>query len=186
MRAYWWLGFLSLVAAVIGFGMARKTRAGTRAIDMLMLKLPLFGSIVTRLAFARFGRSLGVVIRSGMPILDGLPVVANALGNSIIAEVIIAAKERIRQGRAISESLTTSPLVPRMVVQMIRVGEETGAMEAVLNKISDFYEQEVDYILKRFASIIEPVLIIVVGGVVALVAASVLLPIWSLIGGLQR
>jgi type IV pilus assembly protein PilC len=186
VRALWWLVVLAIIVSVVGMIALRGTRGGQRVIDSFMLRLPILGSIVKKLAFARFGRSMAVVIRSGVPMLEGLAAVANALGNRVIGDAIAVARERMRQGRTMADSLSRSPLIPPMVVQMVRVGEETGAMEDVLNKVAEFYEREVDNTVKRFASVVEPLLIVAVGGVVGLVALAVLLPIWTLIARLPR
>lgn len=186
MRSFWWLGVVLVVAAFVALAALRRTRAGRRTIDVLLLRLPIIGQMIQKLAFARFGRSMAVVIRSGVPLLEGLAAVADALGNRVIGDAITAARERMRQGKSMADSLARSPLIAPMVVQMIRVGEETGAMETVLNKIAEFYEREVDNTVKRFASVVEPILIMIVGGVVALVALAVLLPIWTLIARLPR
>lgn len=186
VRALWWLVMLAIIVSVVGMIALRGTRGGQRVIDSFILRLPIFGSIVKKLALARFGRSMAVVIRSGVPMLEGLAAVANALGNRVIGDAIAVARERMRQGRTMAESLSRSPLIPPMVVQMVRVGEETGAMEDVLNKVAEFYEREVDNTVKRFASVVEPLLILAVGGVVGLVALAVLLPIWTLIARLPR
>ncbi|MBI2123424.1 MAG: type II secretion system F family protein [Armatimonadetes bacterium] len=175
-----------LIALAAGVVAMRRSKAGQRTIDVLILRTPSLGGLVQKLAFARFGRSMAVVIRSGVPMLEGLAAVADAMGNRIIGDAVAATRERMRQGKSMAESLSRSPLIPPMVVQMIRVGEETGAMEEVLSKIAQFYEREVDNTVKRFASIVEPVLIIGVGGVVAMVALAVLLPIWTLIARLPR
>jgi len=186
VRALWWLVVLAIIVSVVGMIALRGTRGGQRVIDSFLLRLPILGSIVKKLAFARFGRSMAVVIRSGVPMLEGLAAVANALGNRVIGDAITVARERMRQGRTMADSLSRSPLIPPMVVQMVRVGEETGAMEDVLNKVAEFYEREVDNTVKRFASVVEPLLIVAVGGVVGLVALAVLLPIWTLIARLPR
>jgi type IV pilus assembly protein PilC len=186
IRSLWWLGVLLVVAFVVTIVLLRNSKAGRRTIDVILLRLPIMGQIIQKLAFARFGRSMAVVIRSGIPLLEGLSAVADALGNRVIGDAIAAARERMRQGKSMADSLARSPLIPPMVVQMIRVGEETGAMETVLNKIAEFYEREVDNTVKRFASVVEPILIMFVGVVVAIVALAVLLPIWTLIARLPR
>lgn len=186
VRRLWWLVLLLLAGVTVATAVVRGTRSGRRIVDAALLRLPIVGPIAMKLAFARFGRALAVVVRSGVPMLEGLTAVAAALGNRVVGDAIDAARERMRQGSSMAESLSRSRLIPPMVVQMVRVGEETGAMEDVLNKIAEFYEREVDNTVRRFASVVEPVLIIVVGGVVALVALSVLLPVWSLIGNLPR
>ncbi len=185
-RGFWWAGLAIIGLGALGASAARRTDAGQRAVDTLMLRLPILGPLMLRLALARFGRAMAVVIRSGIPILEGLAVVATALGNRLIGSEFEAAREEMRAGRSMAESLRQQRMIPPMVVQMVRVGEETGAMEDVLNKIAEFYEREVDNSVKRFASVVEPVLIVCVGGVVALVALAVLLPIWTLIATLPR
>ncbi len=186
VRAFWWIGLLALGVLGMAASAARRTDAGQRAVDRLMLRVPLLGPMMLRLSLARFGRAMAVVIRSGIPLLEGLAVVATALGNRVVGREFSAAREGMRAGQSMAEALQRQPLVPPMVVQMVRVGEETGAMEEVLNKIAEFYEREVDNTVKRFASVVEPILIVGVGGVVALVALAVLLPIWTLIATLPR
>lgn len=186
VRGFWWVGLAGLGGMAIGASAARRTEAGQRLVDTAMLRLPVLGPLVLRLALARFGHAMAVVIRSGIPILEGLAVVATALGNRIVGREFEAAREGMRAGQSMAQALQRQSLIPPMVVQMVRVGEETGAMEDVLNKVAEFYEREVDNTVKRFASVIEPILIVCVGGVVALVALAVLLPIWTLIATLPR
>ncbi len=186
VRAYWWAGGGALAVAAAGGAALRRSAAGREALDALLLRLPVAGPMVYRLALARFGRAMAVVIRSGIPLLEGLAVVATALGNRVVGRQFEAAREGMRAGQSMAEALRRQPLIPPMVVQMVRVGEETGAMEDVLNKLAEFYEREVDNSVKRFASVIEPVLIVCVGAVVAVVALAVLLPIWTLIATLPR
>lgn len=186
LRAFWWLILAVLAVAWLAAALARRTERGRYVLDAIMLRAPIIGPIVLRMAFSRFGRSLAVVIRSGVPLLEGLAAIADALGNRVVGDGVQAARERMRAGMSMAEALGRSPVIPPMVVQMVRVGEESGAMEDVLNKVADYYEREVDNTVKRFASVIEPVLIAAVGGVVLVVALAVLLPIWSLIGNIQR
>lgn len=186
LRGFWWLILGALGALWLAAALARRTERGQYILDAVMLRAPILGPIVLRMAFSRFGRSLAVVIRSGVPLLEGLSAVADALGNRVVAAGVQAARERMRVGMPMAEALGRSAVIPPMVVQMVRVGEESGAMEDVLNKVADYYEREVDNTVKRFASVIEPVLISAVGGVVLIVALAVLLPIWSLIGNIQR
>lgn len=186
VRTYGVVGVAALGLLALGASTARRTEAGQRAFDAWILRVPLLGPLVHRLALARFGRSMAVVIRSGIPILEGLAVVATALGNRVVGAAFEAAREQMRAGQPMADAMRKQPLIPSMVVQMVRVGEETGAMEEVLGKVADFYEREVDNTVKRFASVVEPILIVCVGGVVFLVALSVLLPIWTLISSLPR
>lgn len=186
LRTAWWLILLLGGGVALLSTLARRTESGHRFIDTAILRAPILGPIVSKLAFSRFGRSMAVVMRSGVPILEGLAAVADALGNRVIGSAVSGARERMRAGMSMAEALGHSPLIPRMVVQMVRVGEETGAMEDVLNKVADYYDREVDNTVKRFAAVVEPFLIFAVGGVVFIVALAVLLPIWTLIGSIQR
>jgi type IV pilus assembly protein PilC len=186
VRTYGVVGLGALALLAVGASAARQTEAGQRAFDTWVLRVPVLGPLVHRLALARFGRSMAVVIRSGIPILEGLAVVATALGNRVVGAAFETAREQMRAGQPMADAMRKQPLIPSMVVQMVRVGEETGAMEEVLGKVADFYEREVDNTVKRFASVVEPILIVCVGGVVFLVALSVLLPIWTLISSLPR
>lgn len=186
VRVYWPFGLAIAVLAAFGASAVRRTETGQRLFDAWVLRVPLLGPIIHRLALARFGRAMAVVIRSGIPILEGLAVVATALGNRTVGAAFSAARDHMRAGQPMADALRRQRLIPSMVAQMVRVGEETGAMEEVLNKVAEFYEREVDNTVKRFASIIEPILIVCVGGVVFVVALSVLLPIWTLISSLPR
>lgn len=186
LRSFWWLGVGAVAGLAFGASLARRTETGRRLVDTLLLRVPIVGPLVLRLSLARLGRAMAVVIRSGIPILEGLAVVATALGNRIVGREFERAREGMRAGQSMADSLSNRALIPSMVVQMVRVGEETGAMENVLTKIAEFYEREVDNSVKRFASVVEPILIVCVGGVVFLVALAVLLPIWTLIATLPR
>jgi len=186
LRGSWWVLLLALAGLAVAGSLARRTLRGQHTVDAIVLRAPILGPIVLRLAFSRFGRSMAVVIRSGVPLLEGITAVAGALGNRVIGAAVEAARERMRVGVSMAEALASSPLIPPMVVQMVRVGEESGAMEEVLNKVADYYEREVDNTVKRFAAVVEPLLIFAVGGVVFVVALAVLLPIWSLIGNIRR
>jgi len=186
LAASWWLLLLLVVAVAAAVAAARRTPSGQRALDGLLLRLPILGPVVLRLALSRFGRSMAVVIRSGVPLMEGMTAVAGALGNQVVGRAVEAARERMRMGVSMAEALAASPIIPPMVVQMVRVGEESGAMEEVLNKAADYYEREVDNTVKRFAAVVEPLLILAVGTVVFVVALAVLLPIWSLIGNIRR
>ena len=186
VRTYGVVGLAALGLLAIGASTARRSEAGQRAFDTWVLRMPVLGPLVHRLALARFGRSMAVVIRSGIPIIEGLAVVATALGNRVVGAAFEASREQMRAGQPMADAMRQQPLIPSMFVQMVRVGEETGAMEEVLGKVADFYEREVDNTVKRFASVVEPILIVCVGGVVFLVALSVLLPIWTLISSLPR
>ncbi|MDQ7843053.1 MAG: type II secretion system F family protein [Armatimonadota bacterium] len=186
LAASWWVLLLLAAAVAAAVAAVRRSPSGRRALDALWLRLPILGPVVLRLALSRFGRSMAVVIRSGVPLMEGITAVAGALGNQVVGSAVEMARDRMRVGASMAEALAASPVIPPMVVQMVRVGEESGAMEEVLNKVADYYEREVDNTVKRFAAVVEPALIFAVGAVVFVVALAVLLPIWSLIGNIRR
>jgi type IV pilus assembly protein PilC len=147
-----------------------------------MLSLPLIGPVMRKIAVARFTRTLGTLLSSGVPILDALEVVATASGNVIIERAIRFCADKIREGRTMAEPLTETGVFPAMVVQMIGVGEQTGALDQMLNKIADFYEEEVDVAVAAMTSMIEPIMMVVVGGMVGFLLIAMYLPIFDIAG----
>ncbi len=180
-------GLLILVAA-IGSGFALKfwygTPAGRMAIDSLILKLPVVGIVMRKIAVARFTRTLGTLISSGVPILEGLDITARTSGNAVVEKAISQTRKAVEAGRSLVDPLKETDVFPGMVTQMIGVGEQTGAMDAMLSKIADFYEDEVDAAVKDMLTAIEPIMIVVLGVVVGGVVISMYLPLFSLIGKL--
>ena len=186
VRHFWWAGILLAVGLGMAAVVTRSSETGQRIMDTVVLKIPIVGPLVSKLALSRFGRAMAVLIRSGGPMLEGLGVVSGALGNRVVGDAVLAARERMQQGESMSQSLQRNRLIPPMVAQMVRVGEESGTVDAIFDRVAEFYEREVDNTVKRFASIVEPILIVGVGGLVALVALAVLMPIWTLIAKLPR
>jgi len=178
-----WIGpFLVVtVLAVISFFQARK-RSPTfrRRTDALALKLPVFGSLLRKVAVARFTRTLGTMIASGVPILDGLDIVAKTAGNMIIEDALNDVRTAISEGKTIAEPLAESGVFPGMVVQMIAVGEETGAMENMLSKIADFYDAEVDEAVDALTAMLEPIMMVGLGGTVGGMLIAMYLPIFKI------
>jgi type IV pilus assembly protein PilC len=171
---------LSPVALWYGYKRVNKTAAGQKFIDSQTLKLPLFGIILKKVAVARFTRTLGTLIKSGVPILQALETVAATAGNVVIAEAVLGARESIREGGHLSDPLKKSGVFPNMVTAMISVGEETGALDAMLSKIADFYDQEVDTAVKGLTSLIEPIVIVVMGAIVGTIVAAMFLPMFGM------
>ncbi len=162
-----------------------KTKFGLYTWDRIKLKLPVFGPLTLKVALARFSRTLGTLLVSGVPILQALETVAGTVDNVIMSDAIMEARARIREGERIGEPLIKSRLFPPMVVQMISIGEESGALDAMLDKIADFYEDEVDAALASLAAAIEPVLIIFLGVAVLLIILGMFMPMISLIQSLS-
>ena len=178
---FWWVLVLGLVGGAIGFKRYYATEAGRRSVDAVMLKVPVLGDVMLKGAVARFTRTLGTLIASGVPILSGLEITARTAGNKIISEAIMVARSSIREGETVSAPLKQSGVFPPMVVQMIAVGEQTGALDEMLTKIAVFYEAEVDTAVDTLTSIIEPIMIVVLGGIVGGMVVSMYLPMFKLI-----
>ncbi len=157
-----------------------QTENGKAVVDRLLLKLPVFGSLFKKIAVARFSRTLGTLVSSGVPILDGLSIVSRTSGNKTIETAILSARASIREGETIAEPLSRSGIFPPMVIQMISVGESTGALDSMLSKIADFYEEEVDIAVANLTSLLEPFLMVFLGVVIGGVVISMYLPIFSM------
>jgi type IV pilus assembly protein PilC len=176
------LGFTAIIAAV---GYTVRTPRGKRAFHRLLLSLPIVGPVLRKIAVARFTRTLGTLLASGVPILDALEIVAKTAGNVIVEEAIMYARARISEGKNMAQPLMETNVFPPMVVQMVGVGEQTGALDAMLNKIADFYEEEVDIAVASLTSLIEPALMVGIGGTVGVVLIAMYLPIFSLAGKIK-
>ena len=182
-------GFMILVAGVGAFFGIKAwygTQQGRYYLDSLLLKLPLMGVLLRKIGVARFTRTLGTLIASGVPILEGLDITARTAGNAVIEKALLNVRKSLEEGKTLTEPLKESNVFPGMVTQMIGVGEQTGAMDAMLQKIADFYEDEVDAAVKDLLTAMEPIMIVVLGGVVGGVVISMYLPLFSLIGKLSK
>jgi type IV pilus assembly protein PilC len=161
------------------------TPSGRMAIDTAMLKMPILGTVLRKIAVARFTRTLGTLISSGVPILEGLDITARTSGNAVVERAISQTRKAVEAGRSLVDPLKETDVFPGMVTQMIGVGEQTGAMDAMLQKIADFYEDEVDAAVKDLLTSMEPIMIVFLGLVVGGVVISMYLPLFSLIGKLS-
>jgi type IV pilus assembly protein PilC len=168
------------VALTVGFILFKRSAYGHRFLDLMMLKMPVIGSLVQKSSIARFTRTLGTLVSSGVPILDGLDVVARSAGNKVIEESINYVRAKVAEGKNIAGPLDETKIFPKMVVQMIAVGESTGAMDVMLTKIADFYDDEVDVAVDSLTSLIEPMIMIVIGGMVGFVMIAMYLPIFAM------
>ena len=173
---------LSMFGAIAGFTYSRKTNGGRHFWDKLLLTVPILGPVMRKIAVARFTRTLGTLLGSGVPILDALNIVGKAAGNVIVEDAILKTSEKIREGRTMAEPLMETGVFPSMVVQMIGVGEQTGAMDTMLNKVADFYEDEVDVAVGALTSLLEPIMMVVIGGIVGVILISMYLPIFDIAG----
>ena len=176
---------LSIVAAV-GFVFFYRNPKGKRLVHHFLLVVPILGPVMRKIAVARFSRTLGTLLQSGVPILDALDVCAKSAGNVVVTSAIYYSRDRIAEGKNMAEPLMETKVFPTMVVQMISVGEQTGALDQMLSKIADFYEEEVDVSVASLTSLLEPLLMVVVGTIVGIVLVSMYLPIFSLAGAMKE
>ena len=179
-----WIGIIVLAAAGWGFRQYYATESGRRVVDGTVLKLPILGLIMRKIAVARFCRTLSTLIGSGVPILDGLDITARTSGNAIVEDAILSTRKSIEGGNTIAAPLKETAVFPAMVVQMIGVGETTGALDTMLSKIADFYEEEVDTAVAGLLTLLEPVMIALLGLVVGGIVIAMYLPIFDLISKL--
>lgn len=170
----------ALIVLIIAFKKYRNTKKGRKQTDSLALKLPVFGDLLKKTAVARFTRTLGTMISSGVPILDALEIVAKTSGNVVLEEVIYDVRSSIAEGQTIAEPLSEADIFPRMVVQMISVGEATGALDTMLSKIADFYDDEVDTAVEALTAMLEPLLMVFLGGAIGGLVVAMYLPIFQM------
>jgi type IV pilus assembly protein PilC len=183
-----WLGHNTFIvlAGLVGFGVVFKrvvdTDRGRLAFDGALLKLPLFGTLLKKVAVARFTRTMGTMLSSGVPIVDALEIVSKASGNRVIEVSLMDVREKVAGGSRMADPLAKSGIFPNMVVQMIAVGEQTGAMDVMLAKIADFYDDEVEATVDGLTSLMEPVMMVVLGGIVGTILVAMYLPIFTIAG----
>ena len=181
----WYIFVGTLFGLIFGTIAMRRTEGGREAFDRMLLKMPIIGPVLRKIVVARFTRTLGTLLSSGVPILDALDICARTSGNRVVEAGILRAKEKISQGHDMAGPLAESKVFPTMVVQMIGVGEQTGAMDQMLQKIADFYEEEVDTAVSGLTSLIEPVMMAFLGVVVGGLIIAMYLPIFKLAGNIQ-
>jgi type IV pilus assembly protein PilC len=182
----WWL-LLTMVAG-LAFGVKKyhDTKEGKKNIDRFLLKIPVLGTVLLKSSIARFTRTLGTLVSSGVPILEGLEITGKAAGNSVVRDAVMRTRSSISSGQTIASPLREAEIFPPMVVQMISVGEETGALDEMLSKIADFYDEEVDAAVDTMTSVIEPVMIVLMGGVVGGMLVAMYLPMFKLVNAIMK
>ena len=169
----------------VAFNRYTSTQVGRRQYDAFKLKLPVFGMLIRKVAISRFCRTLGTLLQSGVPIMQALEIVGKASGNEVVAETVGKVRDSVREGESIAVPLQLSGMFPPLVTQMVSVGEETGNLDGMLAKISDFYDTEVDYMLASLTSLLEPLMILGMGFVVGFIVISVFLPLYQIIGNIH-
>jgi type IV pilus assembly protein PilC len=185
IRRFWWLGLLIMIGLTMAVRRYVRTKAGREQYDRLKLRLPLLGPLVKKIIVARFSRTFGTLVSSGVPIMRALEVVAQAIDNSALGQAVESIRSSIREGESIAIPLGASGMFPLMVVQMVRVGEETGALDTMLNKVADFYDGEVEATVNSLTSILEPVMIVGMGAVIGSLLLAMYLPIFGLANAIK-
>ena len=180
LTTYWYIIMPLFAGSIYGLIRYTRTPTGRLKLHQLMLKIPGISTIVTKVVIARFSRTFSSLIGAGVPVLEAIDVTAGAVGNLVYQDALLKAAEKVKNGATLSSVIENNPLFPAIVSQMLSVGEETGQTDTVLLKVADFYEEEVDVAIEGLSSIIEPVMIVLMGGAVGLIAASVMLPIAGL------
>ncbi|MFM9872088.1 MAG: type II secretion system F family protein [Fimbriimonadaceae bacterium] len=181
----WYIFVITGIVLYVGFKLFSGTRFGRRVVDRIKLKIPVFGPLHLKVCMARFSRTMGTLLTSGVPILQAMETVAGTVGNSIMSDAVLDARARIREGDRIGDPLEASRLFPPMVVHMIGVGEESGSLDYMLQKIADFYEAEVEATLQSLTSALEPVIIVLLGGMVGFIVYAMFAPLLKVITSLS-
>jgi type IV pilus assembly protein PilC len=181
VRRFILLILAGLVGCVFALRSYYRTENGKSTIDALLLKVPIFGTLIRKVSVARFTRTLGTLVQSGVPILEGLRITASTAGNKVVEQAVLQCRVSVTEGKTLAEPLKASGVFPPMVTQMISVGEQTGALDAMLSKIADFYDDEVDTAVSTLTSLLEPLMIVFLGGVVGGLVVAMYLPIFKLV-----
>jgi len=179
------LVILGMGGAVYAFKRFINTKYGRYWFDGVMMKAPVFGPLTRKTAVARFTRTLGTLLRSGVPLMGALEITQDTAGNTHIAEAITKVREAVREGEGLTKKLEETKVFPPMVTQMIAIGEETGAMDDMLTRIADFYDNEVEEAVKALTSLLEPLMMVGIGGMVGSIIIGMYLPMFSIIGAIQ-
>lgn len=183
---YWWIILVGAVGAFVALKLYVKTTNGRWLLDRLKLRAPLVGNIVRKAVMARFARIFATLYRSGIPVLHSLDVVTGTLGNVLVARAVDIIKEDVSEGSSLVAPMQRTGMFPPIVVQMVGVGEETGALDEMLNKVSDYFDSEVEYSIRNLSTTLEPVLLAILAGVILFLALGVFLPMWDLISAFRR
>ncbi|RME21483.1 MAG: type II secretion system F family protein [Deltaproteobacteria bacterium] len=185
MRQNWYIVFGLLIGIPIGIHYFKKWPKGRELWDKMMLRLPLFGNLIRKTAVAKFTRTMGTLIASGVPILDAMQIVARSAGNKVVEDAIMYTREKVSEGKNMADPLAETKVFPGMVVQMIAVGESTGALDQMMQKIADFYDEEVDAAVEALTSMLEPMMLVLLGGMVGYFLVAMYLPIFNLASAVQ-
>jgi len=183
LQGYWYILMAALVALFFSIKKYAATAGGKTFIDRASLKLPVFGQLITKMIISRFCRSLGTLLKSGVPLLQALDIVRNIAGNDVIAKAVGQSQQSIKEGQGLAQPLEQTGVFPPMVTKMISIGEDTGALDSLLEKVAVFYDREVDVAVSKLSSSLEPLLMVFMGGVVGFIVLSIFMPMFKVAGG---
>jgi type IV pilus assembly protein PilC len=180
MKSFWWVLLLLAISMIVAFVMAKKNKTGSYYIDYALLKVPIFGPLLKKATIARMARTLSSLFSSSVPILQAITIVEKVVLNDVMADVLVKSKQSLERGGRLSEPFGEHWIFPPLVTQMVKIGEQTGSLDAMLSKVADFYETEVDTAADRMKSLIEPIMIVVLAGIVGVIVLSIIVPMFSL------
>jgi type IV pilus assembly protein PilC len=180
LRTRWYVFLVGTVGLALAFRAFARTEKGSWTLDRVSLKIPVFGLLVQMRAMARFSRTLATLIKSGVPILTSMAVTQRTVGNRVVADQVQVCSNAVRDGMSMTGPMRTGRIFPQMVIEMISVGEETGSIDGMLSKVADFYEREIDALVERFTSLLEPLIIVVLGVIVAFILLSIVMPMFQM------
>lgn len=182
MQKFWWIVILLIVGTIVGYRFYISTAPGRYTLDTMKIRMPLMGPLFQKIYMARFARNLSTLIAGGIPIVKSLESVADIVGNVVYKEIILDAAEQVRNGKSIASALTVRSEFPPILSQMTQIGESTGRLQEILEKLATFYEKEVEGVLKVLTTLLEPIIMLILGVAVAIMVAGILLPIYNLAG----
>lgn len=183
LQSYWWMILMGIGAVIFAVKQYYNTTTGKETIDILLVKVPVFGDLIVKGGLAKFTRTLSTLLTAGVPIMDAMDIAGQVSGNTVLERAIFRARDSIASGKSIAVPFAQEKIIPTLVVQMMAVGEQTGGLDEMLSKVADFFEDEVDGTVAAMTSLMEPVLIVVLGGIVAFLVLAMYLPIFQMAGG---
>lgn len=182
MQTYWWVVIILIFSAIAGVVYYIRTESGKKELDQIKINIPIFGKVFRYIYITRFANNLSVLLNGGVPIVRAMTIVGSVVNNSVYQEVIFRGADSAKTGGSINKVFYNSPVMPSIVSEMIKIGEETGKLSDILNNIADFYDQEADHVVRNISSLIEPVMIVALGIGVAVLVFSILMPIYNIVG----
>lgn len=186
MKTHWLLILLCIVLLLVGFKLFKKTPKGALLWSRIVLRLPVAGKIIRNALLGRFARMFAMIIETGIPLIKGIDLVAQTIGNEHMTTKVYQMKEGIEHGEGLTQVASKAKIFPPMIIQMLNIGEETGAMDTLLSEVAQYYEGEVEYDLNRLGDLIEPILLLMMGSIVLMLALGVFLPMWGMIGAMGK